>query len=297
VLIVTHDGSFHSDDVFAVATLLLTLDTAPVLVNIIRTREEALIAKADFTADVGSVYDSEKNRFDHHQTGGAGKRGNGIPYASFGLVWQKFGEKVSGSDAVSKIVDQNLVASIDASDSGVDIYKKIFAGVEPYTIDNYFHNIRPTWQEGTDRLDELFLEAVAIARKVLEREIAHAKAEMSAEVLAREAYEKASDKRLIIFDAFYPHEKVLAEFPEPLFTVSPRLDGSWNVRAIRSDVSLFKNRKDLPESWAGKRDSELSAITGVPDAIFCHNGRFMAVARTKDGVIKLAKLAIASKLQ
>ncbi len=44
----------------------------------------------------------------------------------------------------------------------------------------------------------------------------------------------------------------------------------------------FANRKDLPEAWAGRADAELAEVTGVPDARFCHAGRFMAVAGSRE---------------
>jgi len=297
VIIATHDGMFHADEVFAVSAILCFLDTAPVLATVVRTRDEDAIRKADFAVDVGSVYDTEKNRFDHHQEGGAGKRENGIldiPYASFGLVWRKFGYNIAGSPAVAELVDKNLVASIDAGDNGIDIYKKVFSDAGPYLVDDYLHNIRPTWQEGTDKLDERFFEAVGVARQILKREIAHAQATVAAEALVRKAYEDSADKRFIVLDTFYPHEKFLAAFPEPLFAVFPKPDGSWNVKTIRDDSSSFKNRRDLPEAWAGKRDTELAELTGVTDAVFCHTGRFMAVAHSKEGAVKLAKLALDS---
>ena len=54
----------------------------------------------------------------------------------------------------------------------------------------------------------------------------------------------------------------------------------------------FENRKDLPAAWAGLRDVDLQAVTGVDDAIFCHNGRFLIVAKTLEGARALAKLAL-----
>ena len=54
----------------------------------------------------------------------------------------------------------------------------------------------------------------------------------------------------------------------------------------------------FPKSWSGKRGEELAEITGVKDAVFCHNDIFFAVAKSKEGAIELAKKAIAnSKLQ
>ena len=74
--IITHSGSFHSDDIFAVATLQLHFGVENV--EVIRTRDEEIIASGDIVVDVGGVYDAEKQRFDHHQNG-APVRDNGIP--------------------------------------------------------------------------------------------------------------------------------------------------------------------------------------------------------------------------
>jgi uncharacterized UPF0160 family protein len=40
-------------------------------------------------------------------------------------------------------------------------------------------------------------------------------------------------------------------------------------------------------------NEELAQVTGVADAVFCHNKLFMAVAKSKEGAIKLAELALA----
>src|ERR1035437_8220507 len=97
-IISTHNGTFHTDDVFAVATLSLFLNDK---VTIVRTRDVDIIANADFVCDVGGEHDSARSRFDHHQQGGAGKRANGTPYAAFGLVWKEFGEQLSGSKEIA----------------------------------------------------------------------------------------------------------------------------------------------------------------------------------------------------
>src|SRR3989344_3845760 len=115
--IVTHSGNFHTDDIFAVAVLTLVLGEENI--EVIRSREDSIINSADYTVDVGGIYDPDKNRFDHHQIEGAGTRENSIPYASFGLVWKKFGEQLGGSVKVFEKIDQMLVQPIDAPDTGV----------------------------------------------------------------------------------------------------------------------------------------------------------------------------------
>jgi uncharacterized UPF0160 family protein len=61
---------------------------------------------------------------------------------------------------------------------------------------------------------------------------------------------------------------------------------------MRKEKKSFINRKDLPFSWSGLRDEEFQKVTGVSDAVFCHRALFLAVAKSKEGAIKLAQLAL-----
>ena len=113
--VVTHNGNFHADDVFSIAVLKHVYPSF----NLVRTRDKALMDSADIVIDVGGQYDPDAGRFDHHQRGGAGERENGIPYSSFGLVWQKYGLALcDNNQAVADRVDAGLVSTIDAIDCG-----------------------------------------------------------------------------------------------------------------------------------------------------------------------------------
>src|SRR3989344_7727778 len=131
--IVTHDSSFHTDDIFACATLLILYPDA----EIIRSRDQKVIESADIVFDVGGIYDPQNKKFDHHQTGGAGKRENGIPYASFGLVWKEFGEKICGGKEEAEIIDRELVVAIDAIDNGVEVSTPVFEDVNVFNIGDF----------------------------------------------------------------------------------------------------------------------------------------------------------------
>jgi len=292
--IITHSGNFHTDDVFAVSALTLLLDKRGEKYDIVRTRDPEIIKTGDFVADVGGVYDPDKNRFDHHQEGGAGERVNGIPYSSFGLVWEKFGESICGSKKTANIIDKRLGYPIDAADNGIETYGRISADMFPYVLHDITLVFRPTWKEGVGVHDKAFNEIVSIAKAILEREIIRANDEMEGVAYVEEAYWKSEDKRIIIIDGFYPAMEVLATYPEPLFFVKPdqQNSGMWKVKAVRDDVHTFNNRKKMPEEWAGKSGMGLAEITGVPDALFCHNKRFIAVAGSKEGALKLAQLAV-----
>lgn len=288
--IATHSGKFHADDVFAVATLLLSLKPkSPVLV---RTRDPEQLKTADFVVDVGGIYDPKAYRFDHHQVGGAGKRQSDIPYAAFGLVWKEFGTELSGSDEVALRVDEVLVAPIDANDNGVNLSVPKHT-IAPYDISDAVRSFIPTWQEGDEGHDAAFDEAVALARRIIEREIKRAQAVVASREKVGEAYERAADKRLIILDEDHSWKDAISSFPEPLYVIHPQ-NGTWRIYAVRDNPHVFMNRKDLPASWKGLRDAEFALATGVADALFCHRNLFMAVAGSKEGALKLARAALAS---
>ncbi len=303
-ILVTHDGSFHTDDIFAAATLSIYLEKQGEEFEIIRTRDEKVIAGADYVFDVGGIHDTRMNRFDHHQVGGAGRRvpskvegGAVIEYSSFGLIWKKFGVELCGSQKASDVVDIRLVAPVDAGDNGFDLATNTY-DVSPYVIQHAFSAFRPTWREEDLKDSAMFLKCVAIAKEILSREIVQANDGVLAEELVVAIYNKTQDKRIIILDKHYPFEHTLSNFPEPLFVVCVRIDDkggeTWGAKAIRQDQSSFKNRKNFPKLWAGLRDEELQNVSGVRDAVFCHRGLFLAVAKSKEGAIKLAQIAVES---
>jgi uncharacterized UPF0160 family protein len=294
IRIVTHSGSFHTDEVFAVATLTLLLGEKNC--EVVRTRDVDVMATGDYVVDVGGEYSFEKKIFDHHQKGGAGTRENGVPYSSFGLVWKHYGAELCASKRAAEIIDERLVTPVDASDNGIETYEIKSEHFRPYILHNVIEVFRPTWKEQEEGLtfDEQFDELVEVARALLLREIRNAQDIETGDGIVREIYEKSEDKRIVIIEGQYPWEYILSQYPEPLFVVKPAPEGGeWRVKAVRSEpTSSFENRKDLPAEWAGKTGEELARVSGVSDARFCHNKRFIAVAGSKEGALQLAKIAV-----
>lgn len=283
---VTHDGSFHADDLFATATLSILNNGN---IKIIRTRNEDLIKKGDYVYDVGGIYNEELNRFDHHQKEGAGVRSNGIPYASFGLVWKKYGEKICGSKEVAGKIEEKLVQSIDASDNGINLFE-VKGEVAPYLIQDIFYNFRPSWKE-EQNYDACFMKLIPFVIEILKREIIQTKDAVKAKYIIEEAYKSAEDKRVIFFEETYPWFETINEYSEPLYVVYKKGE-TWRAEAVRKEKYKFETKKPFPVVWAGKRNEEMAKISGVSDAIFCHNGRFLVVAKTKEGIMELVKKAL-----
>lgn len=70
-------------------------------------------------------------------------------------------------------------------------------------------------------------------------------------------------------------------------------EGRYMLSTVTAEANTFKARKDLPARWAGLRREELARVTGVPDADFCHNGRFIAAAKSFEGALSMARQALA----
>lgn len=287
--IVTHSGRFHVDDVFAVATALMLYPSAEVF----RSRDERTIASADIAIDVGSAYDSDKNRFDHHQPEGAGKRENGISYSSFGLVWKKWGSVVAG-DEEAKLIDQKLVSPIDANDNAIKISENKFPGLRDYTIYDVIRSYSEQNGFSEEELLSRFREAVSLAQNILRKEINVARREISDTKEVMKALEAARDKRIVMLDKNLLWEKPLALEPQALYVVYPRKDSTWGAQTVSKDLdnNFFTARKPFPKSWGGKTNEELAKASGIMDAVFCHTKLYLCVSRSKDGAEKLAKKAL-----
>jgi uncharacterized UPF0160 family protein len=289
MLVATHPGGFHADDVFAVAVLGLVHGP----VDLLRTRDREAFATADVRVDVGGRDDPATGDFDHHQRGGAGERANGVRYASFGLVWKAHGEALAGSADAARAVDERLVQGVDANDTGQDLVTLTIEGVRPMTVSGLVGAMNAAWDEELTpaQEDDRFREAVAWATQVLQRELTGAAAYARAQQLAVGAIEAGTDPRVVELPRNLPwREAVVTRAPEALYVVYPKTD-AWSLQAVPRQLGAFGNRKDLPEAWAGLSDSALAEVTGVEDAIFCHTGRFYASARSRDGILALAAQA------
>lgn len=292
IIIATHNGGFHSDDVFAVATLHLALGVSQPI-SVVRTRDIDIINQADYVVDVGGQLDFDKHRYDHHQTEGAGTHANGIPYASFGLVWKEFGIQVSGSQEVAKYIEDKIVLFVDALDNGMDISTPLFEGVRPYTISDYFYSYWIDEYIEEDKVDAIFMDMVSLAKHLLSREIEKSKKIIAQRAEVESVYTHTEDRRVIVFDKNIAWGSVLVHKPEPLFVVYPSIDGTrWNAKAVHVKQNSFEVRKPFPVGWAGKSGEDLASVSGVPDAIFCHRALFLAVSESKEGALSMVHKAL-----
>lgn len=310
--ILTHSGSFHADDVFGVAVLAALHPDH----EIFRTRDEAQIGQADFVVDVGGVWDAARGRFDHHQRGFDGARPGGEGYASAGLVWREFGPayvhqvaremRASLDDAavtaIAADVDGSLVRYLDLVDTGAQM---VAPGV--FGLSSQLSLLNSTWLEeqaldaaGKARLQmERFREGMAIVQRLLQRLVMRRIGQQLAADKVRAAPRLLGGRVLHLAEGGMPWTSiVVGELPEVLFVIYPEENegGLRHVlRTVPAEEGSFDSRLDLPAAWAGLRDEQLAAASGVPDAIFTHTNLFIGVALSFEGALRMAELALARR--
>jgi uncharacterized UPF0160 family protein len=294
MLIATHNGSFHADEVFAIAALGLLGDS----VEVVRTRDREALAQADLRVDVGFRDDASSGDFDHHQRAFDSARDNGVRYASFGLVWREFGARVcQGDQEVADALDETLVQPVDANDTGQQLTQSLIDGVRPMTVNGIIGGFNARWDETLtpEQERERFDAAVALAQGILAREVASAASGHRAQRIVREAIAAAADPRVVELPANAPWKQVLVpEAADAVFVIYPKRQG-FGLEAVPRELGSFENRRDLPATWGGLEGADLVAATGVEEALFCHAKRFLAVARSHAGIKRLAELALAER--
>jgi uncharacterized UPF0160 family protein len=286
----THDGRFHADEIFALAVLNLFYPD----LEIIRTRDENIYKNTDIIVDVGYVYDPDNLIFDHHQRSFSLKRESGILYASFGLVWKQYGELLCGSSEISEYIDSEIVQAIDADDNGIDIYETKINGIGLHTLSDIIESFVPRHVGDDDKVQKGFDRALNFATSYMKRQIKLAK-ELFEIALPniRNAIKVAEDPRILIFRMFDKTwlNFISRESKEALFVIFPTHRKTWAIRSIPKKGKKFEYCKLLPTEWGG-RQNDFAGISDVYDALYCHNGCFLAEARSLEGADKLAGIAL-----
>ncbi|WP_128253440.1 MYG1 family protein [Falsirhodobacter deserti] len=295
--LVTHSGGFHADELFSTVILTRLFPQA----QVVRSRAANWITPAAdrIIYDVGGAYDGETRIFDHHQRG-APLREDGQPYSSFGLVWKHYGRDYlaacnvpeAHAEEIHASFDTGFVLPVDLMDNGA---ANMSGPLAPMALPALLETLKPVFDEtAPDAEDRAFHAALSIARSFVEARIARSAAKRRAEVMVQDAIRAAGDSAILELPMGMPFRPAVikAGADHLLFVVAPRGD-DWTLGTIRLHDEGFEVRADLPAAWAGLTNEALEEASGVKGATFCHKGRFIAAARTREAALEMARLAVA----
>lgn len=300
--LVTHSGGFHADELLSSVILTRLFPAA----RLVRSRAPEWITPGSdrIVYDVGGAYDPEAGIFDHHQRG-APLRDDGQPLSSFGLVWRQFGRDyltafgvpAADIEALHASFDRDFVLPVDLMDNGA-VNPSVAGPLAKLTLPVLLETLKPVFDDkepGAD--DRAFHDALSIARSFVEATLRQGAAKLRAETIVLQAIAETGDKRVLELPMGMPFRPAIvkAGADRLLFVVHPR-DTDWCLTGIRRSSDGFEQRADLPAAWAGLTGRDLAAACGVAEATFCHNGRFVAAAKTREAALEMARIAVEEAL-
>ena len=291
-----HNGIFHADDVFGVALMQSIYND----LEIIRTRDEELLKTCDIVSDVGN------GKYDHHHVDKI-RRENGIPYCGFGLLWRDFGisyinakypelSNLKEQQEVAEKVDTILIQQIDAQDNGVDV---MTSQVPIMTLCDIIYTFIPTGA-GEDEIEKGFFEAVEFAKKILYKITKKFVDSYENYRMIKNELKKQNVKQshILVLEKSVPWKDTILELDRNenvLYVVYQDVTGSWCTQTVPKEANSFAARKDLPKTWGGLKNDDLSKLTGIENCTFCHPALFICGNKTKEGAISMAKVAVENK--
>ncbi|HIP22590.1 MAG TPA: MYG1 family protein [Rhodobacteraceae bacterium] len=296
--LVTHSGGFHADELLSSTVLTRLFPQAELLRS--RDRQWVTPAADKIIYDVGGAYDGNAQIFDHHQRP-APLREDGQPFSSFGLIWAHYGRAYLAAmgvpaddvEAIHTKFDTEFVLPIDLLDNGA-LEPSVAGPLSILTLPSLLGSLKPVFDDTSPTADDdAFFAALPIAKRFVEAQIRNLAAKTRAQGIVIEAISKAGTSPILELPMGMPYRSALkqAEADHILFVIHPRGD-DWALHGIKLSGDTFEQRADLPAAWAGLTDTALEDASGVKGAKFCHNARFIAVASTRAGVLKMAEIAV-----
>jgi uncharacterized UPF0160 family protein len=296
--LVTHSGGFHADELLSSVVLTRLFPQAELRRS--RDRKWTTPAAHKIIFDVGGAYDGEAQIFDHHQRPGP-MRADGQPYSSFGLIWAHYGRVYLAAmdvpdadiEAIHAEFDAKFVLPIDLLDNGA-MEPSVAGPLSILTLPALLGSLKPVFDDASPTADDdAFFGALPIARSFVEAQIRNLAAKVRSRDIVIKAIVKAGTSPILELPMGMPYRSALdqADAEHMLFVVHPRGE-DWTLNGIKLSNDTFDQRADLPSAWAGLTDNELEEASGVQGAKFCHNARFIAVANSREAILKMAKIAV-----
>jgi uncharacterized UPF0160 family protein len=203
-----------------------------------------------------------------------------------------------GSSKTSEYIDSVIVQAIDAEDNGIDIYETKIDGVGFHTLSDIIESFVPRHVTDDDKVQKGFDCALDFATTYMKRQIKLAK-EIFEVALPniRHAIKVAEDPRILIFNQFDKTwlNFIARESEAAQFVIFPTHRKTWAIRSVPTRGQKFEYSKLLPAEWAG-RQKDFADISDVQDALYCHNGCFLAEANSLEGAEKLAIIAMGDRI-
>lgn len=285
MIIATHSGPFHADDVFACALLKRYMQTpGSEEIEFVRTRDQAIIDAADYVVDVGGIYDEDACRFDHHQNDYTGNR------SSVGMVLDWLEASGQIHPFVAGELRSTLIDELDDADTkGTSSAMSLLVW-----------SMNPQWDDAEPDFDKKFGEATLMADLVIERFEFAARSKLNASEILDQI---SRGGEIVESECYLPDMafEVAVRSETAKFIIWPSSETQWMVQCVPPVDDRTSQRLPFPEAVAGLRGADLEAVVGDlgsdvnPASPFVHKGAFIGGAATREGAYALAQFALGAQ--
>ena len=294
--------------------------------SITRTRDDKVISTFEGDIfDVGGIYEPGRAleqglRLDHHQglniTQQMGT--DTIGFSSLGLLFKEIGVETIASfpdhgldDAGISVVAERLKEILIYGVDGVDTGTMPPGDKHIYSMMQAISSFNPLNRD-PEESNAKFAEATLWAYKILRNIVGYTIKETRERALTAKVMVEQEGSQVLILDTpmnwgYLPELDSEGNFLYVVFptTEEDSEDKEWMVQCVPEAVGSFSSRKTLPgfidgpaaepvyHGWWGKRGGAIQELTGVEDAIFCHPNGFIGGAKSKEGALAMADLALA----
>lgn len=276
--IFTHPGTFHADEVLAIALLSHVSGKSIAELNIKRTRDTNILndAKADpdvWVLDIGGVCEPSMRNLDHHQRGFDRCNDSGSQMSTFGLIVDMLQDKFP-ADVYDELQKFSII--VDDQDNGVN--------PSPYL----------RWIADFNGLgsgsDSAFYAALMAAKHWLTAKI-NAWAERAAQdIIIAEALKEAGDSPIIVSHKPIPIDERLNSVSTAKVVVVGQGNGVWHIQSLNTGIERDSSvRCPAPKEWRGRYRFKVDDMF----VLFTHAAGFLTVAKNKSDAMRLAEMIVA----
>jgi len=270
--IITHDGTFHSDEIFCIGLLMAFEQKEGQSIQIVRSRDEEFLEEYQansevFILDIGGNYSVTNRNFDHHQDDSyfADK-------AAVRLVHDYLIEVNKLNASLGNHLWENLIKLINKWDLG-----------EEQKFVNYYHRPLPSLISSYNRTTEdvseeniQFEKALRFGLEIIQNEIFSYNQYQDAKRTFLQ--HRNINSHTVIFETFNPkHASFLKQYKNIRFFIYP-YKGNWAVGAV--------NSKKHP----------LPSCHFCEHLVFSHKNHFLTVFDSKEAAIRFMEPKFQGKI-
>lgn len=311
--IITHDGTFHLDEILAVSILQKLYPAT----QVIRTRDRKILEEDNIFAvvDVMGAYEPTKNFYDHHQRGffETFNTKHKVKLSSAGLVYKHFGLELLKAyeipDKYYEEIYEEYFLSVDAIDNGYDIDHTLRinhegANLEQDALDESVKTVNKTCPilfrglascVGLYNDTEDFEGALSFVKKDLDMYLKRFKNMADTKEMIEERI-KATEGEVLVVESKDNISYLVCDLEKKYNRDYKYIicnDKIIKVYAAKVEKWSYEMKKPLYEKWRGLRDEELVKVSGIKGAKFVHVTGFLGVCET----IEAAEEMCAKSLQ